>query len=893
MSLIRRLINLTRSDRHSRDLDRELEFHIAERADELAAGGMPRAAAMDEARRRFGNYGMQKERARDVDVLGWLDALRDDVRYALRSLRHAPGLACVAIVSLALGIGANTAIFSLIDAILLRALPVAHPEALVRVEFSDGGDVFTNPIWEQVRDHQQVFADAFAYGEQDFNLANGGVARSAPGAYVSGAFFSTLGLRPSVGRLISTSDDARGCPPLAVLSYGFWQSAYGGRADIVGQTISLDRHPVPVAGVLADGFGGIDVGRANDVYVPICAKAIIADAPTVLDARSNWWLFVMGRVKPGLTVAQARAGLVSIAPATFAATVTPQWPGSLKAKYLQRSFNVAPAASGFSDLRSSYERPLYVLMSIVALVLLIACANVANLLLARATARQREVAVRTALGATRGRIARLLLTESVVLSLVGAALGLVFAQWGTRLLVALMATPSEPISLDLAADARVLVFTIVAAVATGIAFGTIPAWRAARVPPNAVLKSGGRGLTGVRGHFAVSKALVVGQLAVSLTLVVGAGLLVGTFRRLAHSDLGFKSDNVLVVTVSPPASEVKDPAGARAFEAQALESMRAVPGVRSASTSRVVPMSGSGWNDIIAVDGFKPGAGEDSLSFFNAISEDYFHTLGTPLLSGRAFAASDRVGTPPAAIVNAAFAKKFFHSVNVVGRTVRYGFDKLRPAVTIVGVAADAKYSSIRKSAPPTVYLPIAQDTQPYWGSTNVEMLVAGSPAVVEPAVVAALARISPRASVTFTTLSTEVSDVLRRERALAVVSGFFGALAILLATLGLYGVMSYAVARRRAEIGIRVALGAGRRRVAGMIVREVSVLMVLGLALGIGFAAATTRLISSLLFGVKPLDATTLAGSVALLAIVALGASYLPARRAARVDPMDALREE
>lgn len=892
MSVIRRLLNFVRSDRHSRDLDRELAFHIAERADELIARGMAPDVALLEARRRFGNYGQQKERARDVDIVGWLDSLRDDVRYAVRSLRHAPGLAFVAILSLALGIGANTAIFTLIDAILLRSLPVSHPEALVSVKFSNGGEIFTNPIWEQVRDHQSVFDGAFAYGEEDFDLTSGGVARHAPGAYVSGAFFSTLGLRPAVGRLLSVTDDARGCAPVAVLSYGFWQSAFGGRADVVGRTLSLDRHPVPIVGVIAGGFGGIDVGRANEVYVPLCAKPIVADFPGVLQLRANWWLFVVGRVKAGLSLAQARAGLVSIAPATFAATLPANWPAPIQARYLERSFTVAPAAGGISDLRTSYQRALYVLMTIVALVLLIACANVANLLLARATAKQREVAVRVALGASRGRIARQLLTESVLLSLAGALVGLVFAQWGTRLLVAMMSSPNAPIALDLGADARVLAFTIGAAVVTGIAFGTMPAWRAVRVPPSAVLKSGGRGLTGAKGHFAASKALVVAQIAVSLALVVGAGLLVGTFRRLATTNLGFRTDDVLVVSVSPPAAEVKGSARASAFQARVLESMRAIPGVRSASISRIVPLSGTGWNDVMYVDGYTAQSNDDSLAYFNAVSDEYFHTLGTPMLAGRSFGSADRAGMPPAAIVNEAFAKQFFHTTNAVGRTVRYGYGDPGAPATIVGVVADAKYSSVRKSAPPTVYVSIAQDTD-FWGDVNAELRVAGAPASAEPAAVAALARISPHASVKFTTLASELSDVLRRERALAVVSGFFGALALLLAMLGLHGVMSYAVARRRAEIGIRMALGAGQRRVAGMVLREVIVLLALGLAIGLGFAAATTRLISSFLYGLEPMDVATLAGAIALLAIVALGASYLPARRAARVDPMDALREE
>ena len=892
MSLIRRLSNLLRSDRHSGDVDRELEFHLAERTDELIAAGLSRTAARAEARRRFGNYGLQKERVREADVVTWLDALVNDLRYAVRGLRNTPMLALVAILSLALGIGANTAIFSLIDAVMIRDLPVSHPEALMRVGFGDNGGIFTNPIWEQVRDRQTVFDGSFAYGEEQFELTGGGVARRELGAFLSGGFFSTLGLHAAAGRLVGGADDVRGCPPAAVLSYGFWQSEFGGSADVVGRTISLERHPVPIIGVLSPGFAGIDVGRAAQVYVPICAKPILSDSPGTLDRRSNWWLNVIGRAKPGLSAEQVRAGLASIAPATFAATVPGDWPPAIQARYLARKLDAKPAGSGISELRMSYQRALMVLMTIVGLVLLIACANVANLLLARATVRQREMAVRVALGASRSRIMRQLLTESLLLSLCGAALGIVFAKWGSRLLVASMSTRNDPIVLDLAADPRVLGFTILVAVATGVLFGIAPAWRTSRVSPNAALKAGGRSVIDGRHHFAASKALVVAQIAISLTLIVGAGLLVGTFRRLASADLGFRANDVLVVSAVPPTGDVGSGPRQRVFGAAILEALQAIPGVHSASISQIVPVSSAVWNDVVAVDGFSPTAGDDSVADFNEVSEGYFETLATPILAGRAFTSGDRLGAPPVAIVNEALARKFFHGTSVVGRTLRYGYDKLTPAVTIVGLARDAKYTKVREPAPPTIYLPIAQDSAP-GRQINAELRVPTGPMTIAPAVVQAIARVSPHATVSLTSLSTRVSETLKRERVLASVSGFFGALALALAMLGLYGVMSYAVARRRTEIGIRMALGAGQRRVATMIVREVSVVLAVGLAAGLGLAALSSRLITSFLYGLKPMDVTTLVGAMALLAIVALGAAYLPARRAARVDPMDALREE
>ena len=896
MSLIRRLINLARSDHHSRELDRELEFHLAERIDELTAAGMSSTAARAEARRRFGNYGAQKEHARDADVLGWLDVLVNDLHYALRGFRKAPGLTLIAVISLALGIGANTAIFSLIDAVVLRALPVSHPEALVRVGFGEGpgsfGDIFTNPIWEQVRDRQRVFDGAFAYGEEEFDLTTGGVARREPGAFVSGGFFSTLGLRPATGRLLSSADDVRGCPPAAVLSYGFWQSEFGGSADVIGRTVSLERHPVPVIGVLAPGFNGIDVGRAAQIYVPLCSRPILTDSPHSLDFRSNWWLHVMARVKPNLTMDQVRAGLASIVSASVAATLPADWPPAAQARYLARRFDVAPAGSGISALRMSYQRALVVLMTIVALVLLIACANVANLLLARATTRAREMAVRVALGASRSRLTRQLLTESVMLSLAGAALGMLFARWGSRLLVAGMSTRNDPIALDLHADPSVLAFTLFVALATGIAFGIVPAWRASHVAPNAALKAGGRGTADGGNHFAASKTLVVAQIAISLTLVVGAGLLIGTFHRLATTDLGFRAEDVLIVGVAAPAAELHEPVRQRVYQSDLLAAMRAIPGVQSASLSQMVPVSGSEWNDAVAVEGYSPVSADDSIADFNAVSSDYFETLATPILAGRSFGAADRFGTPPVAIVNEALARRFFHGSNPVGRTLRYGYDHLGQPLTIVGLVRDAKYTNVRADAPPTVFFSLAQDSAP-GRNINVELRVPSGPLTVAPAVVQAIARVSPHSTVTLTSFSTRVAETLKRERVLASVSGFFGVLSLVLAMLGLYGVMSYAVARRRTEIGIRMALGAGQRRVATMIVREVSAVVVVGLAAGVGIAALSTRLIASFLYGLEPMDPATLGASAALLAIVALGAAYLPARRAARVDPMDALREE
>ncbi|HEY4217401.1 MAG TPA: ABC transporter permease [Gemmatimonadaceae bacterium] len=893
MSWLRRLRNLAGSNRHSADIGRELAFHLSERTDDLIARGMTPEAAAQEARRQFGNYGGQKERTRDAGVLTSLDTFVADLRYAIRALRHSRAFALIAILSLALGIGANTAIFTLIDAVMLRSLPVSHPEELVQVQTSDGGSDVTNPIWEAMRDRQSVFSGVFAYASNDrFNLTTGGEPRYANGDAVSGDFFRTLGVQPELGRLLSMTDDRSGCEPTAVLSDAFWRSVYGADQNVVGKTISLDSHLVRIVGVSQAGFNGLDVGKSAQVFVPLCADPVLTARADLLTNRSEWFLTMIGRRKDGLSSERVQAGLRLIAPAVFAATVPDGASADRQTTYMAQGFATAPVGTGMSALRQQYSGALLALMGIVALVLLIACANVANLLLARAASRQRELAIRVALGSARGRLIRQLLTESVLISAIGAAIGLLFARWGCRLLVAFLSTADKPIYLDLSVDRRVLGFNIAVAVLTGLGFGLGPALRAARVDPNAALKSNGRGTIHGQRRWTVGKALVVAQIAISLTLVVGAGLLVGTFRRLATVDPGFAPDGVMLVRAElPPGSP--DGASKLAAQTDVLRRLRAVPGVTSASLSVLTPLTRAGWNGELDVDGYVPRSRKDAIAFFNETTSGYFQTLGTPLLAGRDFESGDRIGSPKVAIVNVALGLRFFSTPNPVGRVLRVKQGKRTgDPVTIVGVVKDAKYNSLRAPAPPTVYLATSQDTA-VGTSLNAELRVTGGVSSIVPDVKAVLADVSPRVTVTFMPFATQLNDSIKRERLLATLSGFFGALALLLAMLGLYGVMAYNVARRRNEIGIRMALGAAQQRVAGMVLGEVATMLVVGLLLGGALTVGATRLIKAFLFGMGATDPATFGGAIALLAAVGLIAAYLPARRAAGVDPMQALRDE
>jgi predicted permease len=813
-----------------------------------------------------------------------------DFRDAFRSLVSTPVVSTVAILSLALGIGANTAIFSILDSLILRTLPVKEPQDLVLI---DRGS-WTNPIWEAIRERQDPFDGAMAWSTTRFNLAQGGQTELVDGIWASGRFFDVLGVPAILGRTFAPEDDRRGGGPdgpVAVISYTFWQRRFGGSADAIGKPLSVERVTYTIAGVTPPEFFGTEVGRTFDVAIPIGTEPLVRGKESSLDRRSNWWLSIMLRLKPGQDIAAATAALRGLQPQIRESTMPQDWPEPYKKTYLQDGFTLVPAATGSSGLRRRYQQPLTAIMVVVALVLLIACANIANLLLARANARRHELSVRVALGASRLRIARQLLAESLVLSGMGAVVGLLFARWGSGLLVRQLSTTTNSVFLDLALDWRILGFTAVVAVATAILFGVAPALRASRVQPNEALKEQGRGVVGER--FGLGNLLVVVQVALSVILVVAAGLFVRTFSSLARVNLGFDDKPVLVANVSAQRLQLDLKQRPELFE-RLRQSAAAVPGVTTAAVSAVTPVSGSTWNNVIEIPGAPAAPDRERMTNINLVSPSWFQTMGTRVIAGRDFTDRDVGGSAPVAIVNEAFARKYFAGRNPLGRRVLQPGSPTRAPIDreIVGYVEDAVYRALREPVPPTMYLALTQHLEPPSSMAISVRAAGGSPALLTKSLAAALTGANKDIAITFRLLSEQVNASLIQERMVAILSGFFGVLALLLAGLGLYGVTSYAVSRRRTEIGIRMALGAAPGGVVRLVLRRVAVLVAVGVVVGAGISMWASRFVTTLLYGLQPRDPGTLIVAALVLSFIGAMAGWIPARRAARIDPARVLRE-
>ena len=819
-----------------------------------------------------------------------------DLRDAVRTLKATPVVTAVAVLSLALGIGANTAIFSILDSLMLKAVPVRQPYRLAIVGAGAERTSWTNPIWEEFRARSDIFDGAVAYSTTRFNLAQGGQTEFVEGLWASGGYFDLLGVPAILGRTFSAADDRRGGGPdgpVAVISHRFWQRRFGGRADAIGKPLTVERVTFTIVGITPPEFFGLDVGRTFDVAIPLGTEPLIRGRESALDLRTTWWLSVIVRLRAGQDLDAGTQALRAIQPQVREATIPSTYREQDKQAYLRDPLWLRSAATGESFLRRRYQQPLTAIMVVVALVLLIACANIANLLLARATARRHELSVRVALGASRSRIARQLLAESLLLSGAGAMLGLLFALWGSRLLVRQLSTSTNTVFLSIGLDWRVLGFTAAVAIATAILFGVAPALRATRVQPNDALKEQGRSIAGDH-RFGLANTLVIAQVALSLILIVAAGLFMRTFASLATLDLGFDRDPVLVASIDAQALQLDPPKRPELYE-RLRRAAAAVPGVARASASAVTPTSGRTWQfGLEAVDGVEIPERDGARGVYvNIISPAWFDTYGTRMLGGRDFTDADRTGAAPVAIVNEAFARKFTGGRNPLGARLRQMGGPGRPATEriVVGYVQDAVYRSLRDPVPATMYLPISQQAEPPSYISISIRAANGSPALLTRSLGAAFGAVNGGVAITFRPLADQVNAALIQERIVAMLSGFFGGLAVLLAAIGLYGVTSYAVSRRRTEIGIRIALGAAPGGVIGMVLRRVALLVGIGAVAGVAASVWAARFVSTLLFGLQARDPLTLALAVAILATIGVLAGGLPAIRASRIDPAQVLR--
>lgn len=888
---------LTKKQQLEADLAKEMEDHFQRQVSDYRRAGLNEEEARRKARLNFGGVEQVREECHDVRGTVWVESIWQDLRLALRSLRKSPGFTFTAIATLALGIGANTAIFALLDAVRLRSLPVPDPQKLALIQIEGGNRGFgvsrlpnslSYTIFEQIRDHQGGFSNVFGWVPTSFDVGKDLTSRSINGLWVSGGIFSGLGITPVKGRLFSAQDDHPGCGmPGVVASYSFWQRQFGGRESAIGSKILIQDRPTEVIGVTPPGFTGLEVGKTFDIALPICSIPSYFPDDDSLRRTDYSFLNVMGRLQPRWSLAQATDQLASISPAIFASTQPVGYGASSQASYLKFRLAAYPAGNGVSGLRETYDISLLLLFGITGLVLLIACANLANLMLVRATTREREMAVRLAIGASRVRLIRQLLTEGSVLAAAGAILGACLAHLFSKSIVLFLTTQRDSVYLDLALNWRILGFAAVIAGFTCLIFGLVPAFRGSQTDPGEAIKTGNRSMSRSRQGGWLQSALVVSQVAISLVLLVAAFLFVRSFWNLMTVDPGFREKGIVVASLDfsrlPPLSEDR----AVLYVRNVMAQLRALPQVESIGTSTHVPLDGSSWTL-----GFHLDAARGS-SKFTWVSPGYFETLGKPLLRGRPFNDRDTPSSPRVAVVNQTFVRRFAGGANPLGRTLRTLAEPNYPATEyeIIGVVRDAKYAGLREEIPPEVF----GAAQQFGVRSRLNVFIRSSspPAMIVSAVRQRLNQISPEIRSDFRVFRTEIQDSLVRERLMAVLSGSFGALAAFLAAVGLYGVISYIVLAHRNDIGIRLALGATRGSIIRAVMQQALVLLASGTVLGVLLALVATTAGRSLLFGLQPNDPLTFAAASFFLLTIAIAASFVPAYRASRLDPLTALRYE
>ena len=898
------------------DLERELRDHLELEADEQKAAGLSSEDAGYAAHRALGNTLKIEEDVRAAWGTRWLETFAQDVRYGLRMLRKSPGFTAVALLTLALGIGANTAMFSLLDQVVLRLLPVSHPEQLVIVRETGnhygntyGANTISWPMFEDLRDNNHVFSGMFCRFPATVTIGNGDEVAQISAELVSGSYFPVLGVGAALGRTIAPDDDAiPDSRPVVVLSYSFWRSYFAGDRTIVGRTIELNSYAMTVIGVAQLGFDGMEPGVPAKVFVPIMMKTEMTPHSDGLKDRRRRlsWVTAYGRLKPGVGLQQAQLSLQPLMLSILEMEVQqPEFAKNATTAADRQLFlrNRVELLSGSENrLRDYMRRPLWLLVALTGVVLLLACANLANLLLARATAREREFAVRLAVGAGRARIARQLLVESLLLALTGAIVGLALAFLAARILlrIYLPADAAAEFVVSPIPDVRVLAFVVGVMLLTFLVFGLLPAVRGSRTEITLALKDKSGALSA--GGISLRRMLVGIQMALSLLLLFGAGLFVRTLRNLQNLGPGFPTDHLLTFTIDPSLNGYSDEE-TRSFYQQLDVNLQTMPGVTSVGFAVMALLKGYAWQNAIVGKDFE-GVPIEEQPVLNHVGPEYFATLGIPIIAGRAFTAQDvpsgtsRQATPvlrdTCAVINESFARQYFPGRNPIGQRFQLvdDVDPISSEIEVLGVIPDKKFRDLRETPPPQAYFPYFEDA--HFRFMNIYLRTQGDPRLIENALRERMRQFDSHVPVVgLQTVNEQIGFSLRTERLVASLSAVFGGLATLLAAVGLYGVMAYTIARRTREFGLRVALGALPRDVIWLVMRDVLILIAAGLTVGVPLAFALSALVRSLLFGLRPHDPLTLVSSALLLALVASLAGLIPAFRASRADPLQSIRSE